>query len=82
MQNPFNSNEFSFRPHHQGFIATAAFDNGYGVSVLPELDQTRYEVAILRDGKLCYDSGLTSDVFRYQTVDEVHKIVFRARNLK
>ena len=82
MQNPFNPNEFEFRPHYQGFQATATFDNGFGVSVIPEVDQKHYEVAILRDGKLCYDSGLTPDVFRYLTVDEVHQTIFRARNLE
>lgn len=82
MQNPFNPNDFEFRPHFQGFQATATFENGFGVSVLPEVDQKHYEVAVLRNGKLCYDSGLTSDVFRYLTVDEVHSVIFKARNLK
>jgi hypothetical protein len=82
VENPFNIHEFDFRPHFQGFQATATFENGFGVSVVPEVDQKHYEVAVLRDGKLCYDSGLTSDVLRYLTVDEVHAVIFKARNLK
>lgn len=82
MQNPFYNDEFTFRPHRQGFQAIANFDNGYGVSVLPELDQISYEVAVLRDGKICYHPEITPDVLRYLTVDEVHKTVFRVRNLK
>lgn len=78
---------FEFRKHPTGFQAVSLFDNGFGVSVIPESDMVHYEVAILRhDGKarshICYDSGLTDDVFRYLTVDDVHAIIMRARNLK
>ena len=78
---------FDFRPHPAGFQAVAMFDNGFGVSVIPEPDYEHYEVAILRhNGKarshICYDSGLTDDVFRFLSVDEVHAIIMRARNLK
>ena len=78
---------FDFRPHPAGFQAVAMFDNGFGVSVIPESDYKHYELAILRhDGKarshICYDSGLTDDVFRYLTRDEVHAVIMRARNLK
>ncbi len=79
--------DFDWRKHPAGFQAVGLFDNGFGCSVIPELDGVHYEVAILRHEKgiksrLCYDSGLTSDVFRYQTVDNVHDIIARARNLK
>jgi hypothetical protein len=79
--------DFDWRPHPAGFQAVGLFENGFGCSVIPESDNVHYEVAILRhsDGvrsHLCYDSGLTSDVFRYQTVDDVHSIIARARNLK
>ena len=79
--------EFDFRPHPAGFQAVSLFDNGFGCSVIPESDLQHYEVAILRhNGKarshICYDSGLTDDVFRYLTRDEVHAVIMRARNLK
>ena len=82
MENPFSAGEFEFRPHFQGFQAVAKFDNGFGVSVIPELDQLHYEVAVLRDGKVCYDSGLNSDVFCFQTVTDVHNIVRQVRELE
>lgn len=82
MNHPFDPNQFTFRPHFQGFQAVANFDNGFGVSVIPELDQKSYEVAVLRDGKLCYDSGLTDDVCRHLSVDDVHNFLLRVRNLK
>lgn len=79
--------DFDFRPHPVGFQATANYDNGFGVSVIPESDCVHYELAIMRhDGKarshICYDSGLTEDVFRYLTVDDVHAVIMRVRNLK
>jgi hypothetical protein len=81
VENPFNGNDFEFRPHFQGFQAVAKFDNGFGVSVIPEADQLSYEVAVLRDGKLCYDSGLCEDVVRHLTVTDVHNFVHRVRSL-
>ena len=82
MENPFDTENFEFRPHRLGFQARATFENEFGVSVIPELDQKHYEVAILRKGKLSYDSGLTSDVFRFQTVSDVHNIVRQVQELE
>ena len=79
--------EFDFRPHPAGFQAVAHFDNGFGCSVIPETDMEHYEVAILehennRHSRISYTSGLTEDVFRYLTVNDVHRVIARARNLK
>ena len=74
--------DFDFRPHPAGFQATASFPNGWGVSIIPERGMSTYEVAVLRDGKISYESGLTDDVFRHLSVDAVHRVVMRARNLK
>ena len=74
--------DFSFRPHKQrGFIATSEFENGFGMSVLPENDNVTYEVAILRNGMLDYRTGITEDVLRFQSVDNVHRIAMKVRNL-
>jgi hypothetical protein len=82
VENPFSTGDFEVRKHFQGFQATATFENDFGVSVIPETDKKHYEVAILRKGKLCYDSGLTFDVFRYLTVKDVHNLVHRVKNLE
>jgi len=75
-------NDLTFRPHPVfGWQAIAEFENGFGVSILPESDNKTYEVAILRNGHLTYDTNITKDVLRYQTRDEVHHIALRARNL-
>lgn len=82
MENPFYGDDFEFHGHFRGFRACATFENEFGVSVIPEADQKHYEVAILRKGKISYDSGLTSDVFRFQTVSDVHNIVRQVQELE
>lgn len=73
---------FTFRKHYPGFQAVAQFDNKFALSVLPESDGETYEVAVLRNGYYCGDSGITDDVLRYRTVDEVYELAMRVRNLK
>ena len=62
------------------------FPNSYGVSVLEEQTEGAYEVAILRKSsnkiELCYDSGLTEDVFRYLSEEEVIDLVERVKGLQ
>jgi len=59
------------------------FPNSYGVSVLEEQTEGEYEVAILKESSnkvnLCYDSGLTEDVFRYLSEEEVIDLVEKVR---
>jgi hypothetical protein len=79
--------DFDFRPHRAGFQAVGLFENGFGCSVIPESDNIHYEVAILehKNGKhshVCYCSGITDDVLRYLSVDDVHDIIARVRNLQ
>lgn len=79
--------DFDWRKHPAGFQAVKLFPNGFGCSVIPESDNVSYEVAILEHeggvrSHLCYTSGLTDDVLRYLTVDEVHNLIMRVRNLK
>jgi hypothetical protein len=79
--------DFDFRKHPAGFQAVGLFPNNFGISVIPEADNIHYEVAVLRhkEGRhshVCYDSGLTDDVFRWLNVDDVHDVIARARNIK
>lgn len=60
--------------------AVMEFENGYGVSVIfgeqfysNGIDT--YEVAILKDGSICYDTYITDDVLGYQDEDEVTEIM-------
>jgi hypothetical protein len=79
--------DFEFVKHRTGFQARKLFDNGYGLSILPESDGATYEVAILahKGGKrphICYDSGLTTDVFRYLSVDTVRDLIVITQTLE
>lgn len=60
--------------------AKLEFENGFGVSVIQGPlfychGASEYEVAILRNGLLCYDSGLTEDVIGHVSRDEVEAIM-------
>ncbi len=45
------------------------FANNFGASVIADGDL--FELAVLHDDCLCYDSGITRDVLRKRTVLEV-----------
>ena len=62
------------------------FENGYGVSVLfgyPFCSNgiDTYEVAILKNGYLCYDTYITDDILGYQDEDEVTEIMRKVQEL-
>jgi hypothetical protein len=78
--------DYDFRQHPAGFQAVKLYPNGFGISVIPESDGVTYEVAVLRHKNgthsyLCYDSGVTDDVFRRLNVDKVEAVALRVRNL-
>ena len=61
------------------------FENGYSASVIrtsfsyggPEL----YELAVVKDGKVCYDSGITSDVMGWLSEAEVQETLHKIKAL-
>ena len=58
--------------------AVMRFDNGYGISVVKgnmfySNGVDTYEVGILKEGVLCYDTPITDDVIGYVSADEVSK---------
>ncbi len=60
--------------------AAVNFDNGYGISVLLGAGQysngiDTYEVAVLKEGELCYVTPITDNVLGWQTKDQVEKIM-------
>ena len=67
--------------------ARMQFDNGYGISVLlggvgiysNGIDT--YEVAILYNDELCYDSGLCDDIFAHRTQEEITEIMAKIQSL-
>lgn len=78
--------DLNVHPHFRGFRHEALFDNGYGVSVIPEEDGEHYELAVLEHSKghkahLTYDTVITDDVIRYCTVNAIDTLIERIRNL-
>jgi hypothetical protein len=78
--------DLNVHPHFRGFRHEALFDNGYGVSVIPEADGEHYELAVLKHEKrkkahLTYDTVITDDVLRYCTVNAVDALIERIENL-
>jgi hypothetical protein len=81
-----NLSDLKAFPHPAGFQHKELFNNGYGISVIPESDGEHYEVAVLehcegRHAHLSYETKITNDVIRYISVDAVNTLIDRVRNL-
>ena len=66
--------------------AVMEFENGYGVSVIfgeqfysNGIDT--YEVAIIKDNHVCFDTPLTDNVLAYQNENEVTEIMRKVQEL-
>ena len=92
----FNDLVFENHPNGMGgFQARMDFPNGFGVSVvcglffycspkmnLPDASMYRtYEVAIMKDGSLTYDTPLTGDVLGFLTPTEVTDTMEQVQSL-
>ena len=67
--------------------ATMNFCNKYGVSVISgeyayTNEKYMYEVAILKDGRITYESGITDDVIGYCDEKKVTDIMKKVQELK
>ena len=67
--------------------AVEKFTNGYGVSVLCgscfySNGKDTYEVAILFDGEIAYNTGITEDVMGHLSKDEVTDVMSKVQLLK
>ena len=63
------------------------FDNGYGASVVTgEHAYTNstnpYELAILKNDNICYDTEITDDVLWYLTKEDVENVLVKIKALK
>lgn len=77
----FNDLKFerhSNRPYFD-WQAKIEFDNGYGISVISGqkayCDKGTFEVAILKNGRIAYDTKLTYDVLGWQTPKDIDRIM-------
>ena len=82
--------DLEFKPHTleygNGKQASMNFENNYGVSVIfGEIFYSNgidtYEIGILHDGSLTYDTDITDDVIGYQTENEISEIMEKVQQL-
>jgi len=82
--------DLEFRPHPlSGFgrfrkQAEIKFNNDYGVSVITGgygNDEKPYELAIILDGGLCYNTGILDDVAGWLTEEEVTDYMLKVQKL-
>jgi len=66
--------------HMDGIQKLYQFPNGYGASVIKHkgsygYDKGLWELAVLNEGELCYDSEITGDVIGYLNDPQVDNIL-------
>jgi len=79
--------DLEFNPHSTwvGKQAIHSFPNGYGVSVIRAAgtpfggsyghELGLYELAVLKEGGLCYETHITDDVLGGQTEDQITEVM-------
>lgn len=75
----FKDLEFKDHSVQGGIIAQESFNNSYGVSVVrfngAYADENTFEVAILKNGNLCYTTEITDDVLGYQSESDINEVM-------
>lgn len=77
----FRLDKSFFQPR---LIGVVEYDNGYGASIIciePDEANRKYEVAVIHEGCLCYDTPVTNDVVPYCNVAEVEHVLEDIANL-
>lgn len=88
----FKDLEFKRHPLGNGKQARMDFPNGYGVSVVRFSvlggygsytdNESEWELAVFKDGGLCYATPITDDVIGHLSADDVTKIMKKVQKLK
>ena len=84
----FNDIVFKTNPMGADFGITSRteFDNGYGISVVKSPytyggDKGLYELAVFKDGEICYDTPITDDVIGYLRPEDVTDVMAKIQQL-
>jgi hypothetical protein len=83
----FNDLDFQPMQFDVGIQTRINFDNGYGASVIRSPysyggNQDLYELAVVKDNAIRYDTPITDDVIGYLTEDDVTKYLRQIQELK
>ena len=70
-----------------GIVSRTKFDNGYEVSVVKSPysyggDRGLYELAVFKDGEICYDTPITDDVIGYLREIDVTDVMEKIQKLQ
>jgi len=73
-------------PIHDGVGKEFKFENGYGASIVKHSfsyggKKGLWELAVLKDGELCYDTPITSDVIGHLNDPEVDRLLEEIKRL-
>ena len=84
----FKDIQFKINPmgSEYGIVSRTQFDNGYEVSVVKSPhsyggDKGLYELAIFKDGDICYDTPITDDVIGYLRPEDVTDVIEKIEKL-
>lgn len=82
----FNDLDFEPLQFEVGIVARIYFNNGYGASVVQSQtsyggDGDLYELAILKNRALCYNTHITDDVLGHLTEDQVSDYLRQVQEL-
>ena len=78
--------DLEFVPHAAGMggvMSRIKFENGYGASVVKS-EYTyggKYELAVFKDGEICYDTPITDDVIGYLRPEDVTDVMAKIQQL-
>ena len=69
-----------------GIVSRTKFENGYEVSVVKSPytyggNKGLYELAVLKDGQICYDTPITDDVIGYLRPEDVTDVMEKIQKL-
>ena len=77
----------SFEMYGDSYNHRFKFPNGYGASVIKHYgsygyEEDLFELAVLKNGKLCYDTEITNDVIGYLKNKKVLELLEKIKNIK
>jgi len=63
--------DLEFKKFRMGIRARHNFENGYGASIVKIKNDNFYELAILKNNKICYNNSVINKVFDCITTDQI-----------
>ena len=82
--------DIEFKPNPMGadfgIVSRTQFDNGYEASVVKSEytyggKDGLYELAVFKDGEICYDTPITDDVIGYLRPEDVTDVMAKIQQL-